>query len=287
MLEHDPMSDDRNTSKRDDLTEYFDRLSNIDVIAMTEPIRIVAERVSEIAAQINWDQINKCLSSIGNAVEKLTNPIISSEEIERRKEAYRAWGRYGWAVPLDAPWDMFNDPPCDQKDANRRAMQYCRKHNIEQVFHALEGKKYVRKADLQEAQFCFEHRKYKACSMILFSMIDARLIRLLKTQENKQRPSGKAAAKYILEHVEKEYDNAQRLFFTLRLENLKSCYDCIFAKGDDFKKQVPNINRNFVDHGMRWKAVNRTESIQVLLLYYETIIILDILNVRKIATAKK
>jgi len=139
---------------------------------------------------------------------------------------------------------------------------------------------------LQEAKFCFDNKKYKACVMILFSMIDARLIRLSAKQgREKQRPSGNRAANRLIEHIKQKYDDANYLFIVLRLAGLQACYDCIFAGGNDFKQQVPTINRNFIDHGMRWKRVTKTECIQVLLLYHETIKLLDFLNVKKMPVA--
>ena len=188
-------------------------------------------------------------------------------------------------MPPEAPFDLFDGTPCDRKEANRIAMQYCKAQNIEYVFSELGQMKHVRKSDLEEAKFCFDHKKYKSCTLMLFSMIDARLIRLSTKHENeRQPPSGNRAAQRLISHIKQEYDSANYLFMVLRLTGLQSCYDCIFSSGRDFKTQVPNINRNFIDHGMRWKKVTRTECIQVLLLYYETIAILDFLNVKRIKT---
>ena len=260
-------------------SSYFTTLAN--------SISIVVERIKEVVTQIHWETVSQSLKSISKLLESLVNPQISQEEVERRKAAYRAWGSYGWAMPESAPYDLFNNPPKDQKEANHIAMQYCRKQDIEQVFYNLEKIKHIRKKDLEEAKFCFDNRKYKACSMILFSMIDARLIRLVNKQEKKQRPSGNAAAKQLIDYIQKEYNDAQRLYFVLQLENLRGCYECIFAHGKDFHNQVPNINRNYVEHGMRWKPINRTECIQVLLLYYETMSLFEQLKVKRMPLSSR
>ena len=231
------------------------------------------------------DRLHELLHSVAKAIKEALDVDISDEEIQHRITAYETWGQYGWVLPPEAPFDLFDGTPCDRKEANRIAMQYCKAQNIEYVFSELGQMKYVRKSDLEEAKFCFDHKKYKSCTMMLFSMIDARLIRLSTKHENeRQPPSGNRAAQRLISHIKQEYDSANYLFMVLRLTGLQSCYDCIFSSGRDFKTQVPNINRNFIDHGMRWKKVTRTECIQVLLLYYETIAILDFLNVKRIKT---
>lgn len=287
MEQHDPLQTNESTHKTTSFFSVLEKLGSIDVSAFIDPINIVIKRIHAIVSQIDFDQITQCLYTFGQQIEALVNPQIDEEELAQRIAAYQAWGSYGWTMPGNAPWQLFDTPPNSQKEANRIVMQYCHKQDIEQVFADLETKKHVRKSDLREAKFCFDHGKYKACTMLLFSMIDARLIRLVGTCGTKKRPIGKKAAINLINHIQKEYDDAHRIFFVLRFENLRTCYECIFKYGDDFRNQVPNINRNFVSHGMRWKAVTKTECIQVLLLYYETMTLLDLLKVRRIPTSDK
>lgn len=252
------------------------------------PFQQVVTKVREAVIGGALEQFQKTIQAFGKALQALVDPDISDEEIQRRISSYQAWGNYGWVVPPEAPFDLFNTAPSDLKTANRIAMQYCKPQDIESIFSELEQQKHVRKTDLQEAKFCFDNKKYKSCVMILFSMIDARLIRLsAKKGKEKQRPSGSEAANRLIDHIKQKYDKANYLFIVLRLAGLQACYDCIFARGNDFKMQVPTINRNFIDHGMRWKRVTKTECIQVLLLYHETITILDFLNVKKMTVTFK
>jgi len=250
------------------------------------PFQQVVAKVREAVIGDALLQFQKTIQEFGKALQALVDPDISDEEIQQRISAYQTWGQHGWVIPPESPFDLFDTSPGDLKTANRIAMQYCRPQDIESIFSELEKQKHVRKADLQEAKFCFDNKKYKACVMILFSMIDARLIRLSAKQgREKQRPSGNRAANRLIEHIKQKYDDANYLFIVLRLAGLQACYDCIFAGGNDFKQQVPTINRNFIDHGMRWKRVTKTECIQVLLLYHETIKLLDFLNVKKMPVA--
>lgn len=243
------------------------------------PLQQVVAKVREAVIGDALVQFQKTIQEFGRA---LVDPDISDEEIQQRISFYQAWGQYGWVVPPKATSGLFNTAPSDLKTANRIAMQYCRPQDIESIFSELEKQKHVRKSDLQEAKFCFDNKKYKACVMILFSMIDARLIRLSSTNGNgKQRPSGRKDANRLIDHIKQKYDKAKHFYIVLRIAGLQACFDCIFAGGNDFKEQVPTINRNFIDHGMRWKGITKTECIQVLLLYHETIRILNLLHVKK------
>ena len=271
---------EHNASDYHPLRRIFDAL----VPSFYSAVQSAHQKMLEAVIGEVLENLRRATAKFGEIMLELLDPEISEEEIKDRIQAYQAWGKYAWVCPPQAPFNLFDNAPSDQRSANKVAMEYCRPEHIEWIFSELKSDKHVRKDDLEEAKFCFDNKRYKACVMVLFSMIDARLIRLMrKVGKEQQRPSGKAAANCLIDYIKREYDEANRLFMVLRLTGLQVCYDCIFARGGDFKKQVPNINRNFVDHGMRWKAVSRTECIQVLLLYYETMVIIEFLDVKRIA----
>lgn len=105
--------------------------------------------------------------------------------------------------------------------------------------------------------------------MILFALMDSKLIRLQKEEDKnkrKNRPSGKQAANNIKKRLSSEVEGT----FNLVLEyiNLFSCFDVVFKSGNDFKNQPKVINRNFLDHGMLTRGVKRMDCVQLFLLYY-------------------
>lgn len=247
------------------------------------PLQKTCATLREVVLKSSFAELEEALLSLGKIAQNLLKPKISDEELKKRISAYEAWGNYGWVEPPDSPPHLFLSIPDNQETANSIVMQYCKPHNTEEIFAEVENQKHVRKSDLREAKFCFDNKKYKSCAMLLFAMTDARLIRLFDKIEKKRRPSGKAAAKQIIDHILLEYSEVNGLSIYLRLHGLLKCTNCVWAFGDDFRMQPSTINRNYILHGMRWKNVTRTECIQALLLYYELIVILDTLHVKKIS----
>lgn len=64
------------------------------------------------------------------------------------------------------------------KEANALALRYCKDADMQDLFSEMRKEKKIKKSDLEEAIFCFENKKWKACILILFGLIDAKLIRL-------------------------------------------------------------------------------------------------------------
>ena len=51
----------------------------------------------------------------------------------------------------------------------------------------------------------------------------------------------------------------------------------VFEKGNDFRKQPEVLNRNFLDHGMLTRKVTRKDCVQLFLLYYNILELLDMI----------
>ena len=150
-------------------------------------------QISDIFNGIVSDGIEK-LRDVSLLVQGILPELyggISEEELKQKESVYREWGNFGWVIPPNAPLGLFNDAPKNQETANRLAMQYCETKHIQGVFSELEREwsKYVQKSDIREVKSCFDNQEYKACCMMLFSMLDAHLIRFM-SREN-WRPTGK------------------------------------------------------------------------------------------------
>jgi len=117
--------------------------------------------------------------------------------------------------------------------------------------------------------------------MILFSLIDAKLIRM-QTEEDKgnkrYRDCGKKAVKNIEKRLEQECDINNTFFLMLSYKNLFACLLTFFDDGNDFKEQPALANRNFIDHGMLTKNVRKRDCIQLFLLYYNFLEFFEIIN---------
>ena len=137
----------------------------------------------------------------------------------------------------------------------------------------------VKKSDLTEAISCFNAKHYKSCAMILFSLIESKLIRVqdVDPTHEKWRKVSKGAVEKVMKMTD-DHISEEALFSTLRQANLASALAKVFEGGDDFKKQPIVINRNFLLHGMLHRRVLKRDCIQLFLILHSTVIHLDVLH---------
>ena len=234
-----------------------------------------------------FESIQKAIETayqIGNKISDILQtiyiPELSEEQKERLRVSHGVWGKYGWTQPLSAPEAFLNTPPIDRKDANAKALAYCKNADMEELFVALLNLPHSKKSDVNEAIFAFRNRRYKSCALILFTLIDARMIRLQRKEDrrekDKYREVGKGAAKKLFKRIEKEKDIHKKTFVLFFHENIFSCLLTVFAGANDFKVQPDGINRNFLGHGMLTRKVVRKDCVQLFLLYYN---LLDYLGI--------
>ena len=243
----------------------------------TEPLFKTANLLANIIGNFNA-QIKPIFSSI-------TIPHVSEERKEELRVSYEAWGKFGWTIPPMAEISVFNEAPPTLQEANEYMTLYCSKSAMSELFKMLEEMPSLSKKDkkdLREAEFNFEHKNYKSCAMLIFSLLDAKLIRMQRkediNQHTKRRASGAQAAKHIKKRIENEHDINKKFFLLLSYTNLFACIGEFFAQGNDFKEQPKLANRNFIDHGMLHKSVRRRDCVQLFLLYYNFVEFFDILD---------
>lgn len=249
--------------------------STIDVHQIMKPF---LDQMAEFGKSIS----KYCTSITGALVDiipKIKIPYFSEEEKEQIKVSYTKWAEYGWTSIPNAPISFYFKPPIDIKEANRKALKYCRKKDMEELFEKMKSISRIKQSDLDEAIFCFENQKYKSCAMILFALMDSKLIRLQKEEDKKKRknrPSGKQAANNIKKRLSSEVEGT--FYLVLEYINLFSCFEVVFKSGNDFKKQPKVINRNFLDHGMLTRDVKRMDCVQLFLLYYNFMKMLELIK---------
>lgn len=156
-------------------------------------------------------------------------------------------------------------------------MKYCKSNHMEVLFN--ETKKFdgIRVHDYEEAIADYKDRRYKSCALLLFSLIDAGLIKMQRDEDRNRgrRPTGKTAAKNVLEHYKGEQLMEDMYISIFKYENLYACLMKVFEDGKDFKKQPDIINRNFLNHGMLTARVRKRDCIQLFLLYYNWLSFLE------------
>ena len=218
------------------------------------------------------EAVQQAALSLVEAIVTFQIPTITEECKHELLASYKKWGEYGWTFCTDAPFDCFDKLPTSIEAANAIMTQLCSKREMEQLFEELHGQR-IKKEDLDAATLCYNNRQYKACALILFGIIDAKLIRKQKRGE-RYRPSGSKAAKRLREQFEGS-DNEKMLFTMLFCVNLFTCLETLFANADDFKVEPTTINRNFVSHGMTRRPVRQRDCIQLFLALYNLMLFFE------------
>lgn len=206
-------------------------------------------------------------ASIAKAISEFRIPTIPQEEKEKWTESYKKWGEIGWPALPNAPVNFFNDFPEDEKEANKLAMQFCGSKSMNELFAKLYEQN-IKKSDLDSAIFCYKNRQYKACALMLFGVIDSKMIRKQAIVPNSRRRVGARAVKALDEQFRGKSEEEQFLYIALYQLNLITCLSKVFADGEDFRKEPPVVNRNFIDHGMNTREVRRRDCIQLFLILH-------------------
>lgn len=231
----------------------------------------VSESNSKLLAQFLSDNITSALEALARFCTEFVDaffPNVSQAEKEQLIASYKEWGRLGWTCPLDAPVDFLDKPPGqDTKQAHAYIMSMFRgKHGMDFLFKDL-FEYYPHNSDIQSACFCFEHRQYKACALLLFGLIDGFMIRWLKRRHIKEDdlPVGIGAIRAIQVKTQKLFEE-QEMHSSLHTLCLFTCLTELFKNTNNFKLASPTINRNYVSHGMSKKPVRKRDCIQLFLV---------------------
>lgn len=255
-----------------------------------ERIRGLFESIGMIFAKAAEPALTEALRRFGNYLlsirerigELLTNLIISDISEDRKKqlqEAHTRWGEYGWSInPVASNETLFDEIPISKKEADRAAIRECSKKQLSSLFQITIESRRCRKADFEEAVSNFQEKRYKSCAHLLVALIESKIIRLQKPSElgNSRRAVGERAVRKAEARV-KQSTSEDMLFTLLHIANLLACLSKLFEDGKDFKQQPEVINRNFLDHGMLTRKVTRRDCVQLFLMYYNTLELLDII----------
>lgn len=268
-------------------------LSSVAAEAMKSMYEPLKSQLSETVANMANDilkqyQLNlgslaeaarQALIGIGDALKGITFAHVSEERKQQLLEAHKKWGEYGWTINPSASVDnLFDSAPDSKKEADRIALKECSGNAMKEIFLTTSEMKHCKKADFDEAVFDFENRKYKSCALLLFALIEAKLIRLqkLSTAKGKGRSVGAKAVTKAKARAEENLEE-HMLFTALFQANLFACLEKVFENGNDFRKQPVVLNRNFLNHGMLTRKVTRKDCIQLFLLYYNILDLLDMI----------
>lgn len=253
---------------------------------MTEAINsmmsVYANNISTILSGFNASLENlakiseSIISSALKLVKEIDIPHYTEEDKDKLIEFSKQWGKYGWTVPPYAPFDFFYSCPGSLLEADELALQYCKKQDMNELFLRLENL-CVRKRDLDEAIKCYNQRLYKACALILFSIIDSRIIRLQSKKDERFGVGIGAIAKFR-DIAKRKTSEEGKLFMALCYTNIFPCLFTMFEDTNKFSKKTTIINRNYLNHGMSSSVVRKKDCIKLFLLLYNLLEFIDIMK---------
>ncbi|MCI5690660.1 MAG: hypothetical protein MR286_07230 [Clostridiales bacterium] len=250
----------------DDIAQNFSFVHEL-ANTMGPALENFARMVQELSATMRpiVEAVQQAKASFAKAIADFQTPTVNEERKHKLIASYKKWGEYGWTLCPNAPFNYFDELPESIGAANNIMVPLCSRREMEQLFDALRSQR-IKKEDLDAAILCYNNRQYKGCALILFGIIDAKLIRKQKRGET-YRPSGSKAVKRLREQFEGG-DNEKKLFIMLLCVNLFSCLETLFANANNFKIEPATINRNFVSHGMTCRPVRQRDCIQLFLALY-------------------
>jgi len=262
-----------------DMSIVTESLSQIaqSVINTQEMAKSIAESFQPII-EMQQSFVAQIAKQAAQVLSQLPSLSYSEERIEEMRKALCKWGEYGWTLPGHARLSEFLIEPSSTKEANSIASKYCTKKSMQKIFEDTKEFASVRKSDFSEAIDDYNDKRYKSCACILFSLIDARLIRMQTEKEQGKlvrRKVGKGAVEKSRDKILNDSDIENKFFTVLRFENVYTCLAKFFEDGKNFVEQPEVINRNFLAHGMLTRRVSKRDCDQLFLLYYNWLSILE------------
>ncbi|MBR0092474.1 MAG: hypothetical protein IJP92_12325 [Lachnospiraceae bacterium] len=261
-----------------DLFSSYGQMASRSIIVSTGVGDLIQNAMDSLRKTIE-EQQKLIIDNVKKALTNLPKPFseFTKDEFDRFVENHKKWGEYGWTYPPHIRIDEFFSAPENKSLADRIVMKYCTDQSIGEVIEKTKEFRGLRKRDYDEAINCFNNKKYKSCAMIITSMVEARLIRLQKIDKSgkKRRLVGVGAVKVAQMDIEESKRFGGMLFHSLQFNNVFSCLSKFFEDTKDFKIETKIINRNFLMHGMLTRPVYKRDCIQLLLLYYNLMKLLE------------
>ena len=156
--------------------------------SMVSMAKVISDSINRMLPDYS-QTMNSLAQTMGKFAEVFRSPLLSNERKKELQEAFTQWGKFGWTLPPNADLELFYVSPSDEKEAFEIVQPYIDKGGMQFVFDILLEMKHIRKSDMKEAIADYKDKRYKSCIMILFSLIDARIIRLQeKKKENDVLP---------------------------------------------------------------------------------------------------
>ena len=236
-------------------------MSNKKIIEMFKPITELSNKVSE-ALQPLSTTMSSILNTIADFYEKLKRKNFTEKEIDHYINIYSSYAKFGWSIPFNTDI-LFKKVPKNLESTDKKLIKFCTKKEIENCFSYILLNNYIKQEDFEEAKFCFYKKKYKACILLLYSIIDCLIICLQPPKNARHRKTSETLNN--LDTAIKNNDNYY-IFYLCRYTATLICLKTLYSNGNDFITQPQLPNRNFISHGMFKRQITKTDCIKIFIL---------------------
>ena len=227
--------------------------------------------------------INNLLLTMQNAykllsplLDEITLPIENDKSMAEIKTSYIEWGKLGWTEIPHAKMKLFYNFPKSKHIAEKSALEYFDELRLSSFFDMIVEASLDNK-DLLSAIFCYKNQQYKACALLVFSLIDYTFSVFQEPQTNDIGCNGikKTNKAYKAMLKKREYSHIM-----LRYSGLIIALFRFYAGTEDFSTEETDIvNRNFISHGHSIRDVTRCDCIKLFLAYYNLVNLADFYDV--------
>ncbi len=222
------------------------------------------------------------LSSAINYLETIAQSISSAYQslnLGELVEIYETYATFGWTIPPAMTY-FAKQKATTLEDADAFMLQFCSSEDMVRIFSDLRNHEKIDKNDLEEAINCYNQKYYKACSLLLLSMVDGILIKLQQQKTNPSKKEYRTVNKANSQLKEKSIKKST--FICLQSIITTSCVIKIYESPEDFTKKYSFVNRDTFVHGMVTHFVVKTDCIKVFLLLYNILRLLKYQNITEL-----
>jgi len=196
---------------------------------------------------------------------------------EETTKCYCEWAQYGWTIAWNASPGLYMTFPSSQQEANTMALEYVDNQYVSSLFSQLRDQ-FKADQDFDSALFCYENKRFKACSLILCTIIERVLITF---DNNEDKKIGLKAILKIAKLGKYDAINTTSDIQYLFAYNTLTFLNMLFKSADNFKSQPEWLNRNFLLHGMYNKEVTAIDCIKLFLGLFNSRKLLNRINQQK------
>lgn len=123
-----------------------------------------------IAKSIDLDTVKTVVSGtlqyFANKIEKYFN---------EKTKCYEKWGAFGWSFSPSINFELFETNINSQNEADEIMKKFLTRREINKIVISLKNAE-LNKEEIIEAKKCFNQKNYKACALLLFGIIESKLI---------------------------------------------------------------------------------------------------------------